>query len=316
MKSPNFCCVVAAGLGLCLPAAAQSYSTPPADSASFDVDGTAHVTRVVPMPSTVSPEAQEWLASLGKKKLQAQTLSERRTATDAWRKWGSAEARRLYPVNVDETSMAGVRTDIISPLAMPEANRSRVLINLHGGGFVSDSGSLIEGVPMANLTKIKVVSVYYRLAPENFFPAAANDVVAVYKELLKTYKPQGIGIFGTSAGAVLTCEVAVRLKQLGLPLPAALGLFSVLTDFSRPSDSRQIFALDGFPGELQPLDPKRAPDDPYPAPPIAKIRYCLLCSRTLKECPRPCWSPAPATCCSAIQPFFIAQCSAPEMMRS
>jgi epsilon-lactone hydrolase len=264
MKSPHFCCVVAAGLALCLPAAAQSYSTPPADSASFDVDGTAHVTRVVPMPSTVSSEAQEWLASLGKKKLQAQTLSERRTATDAWRKWGSAEARRLYPVNVDETSMAGVRTDIISPLAMPEANRSRVLINLHGGGFVSDSGSLIEGVPIANLTKMKVVSVYYRLAPENLFPAAADDVVAVYKELLKTYKPQGIGIFGTSAGAVLTCEVAVRLKQLGLPLPAALGLFSVLTDFSRPSDSRQIFALDGFPGELQPLDPKRAPDDPYP----------------------------------------------------
>jgi epsilon-lactone hydrolase len=264
MRSLNFCCFLAAALALCLPAAAQSNRTPPADSASFDADGTAHVTRLVPMPTTISPEAQEWLASLAKKKSQAQTLAERRTATDAWRKWGSEEARRLYPVNVDETSMAGVRIDIITPLAMPEANRSRVLINLHGGGFVSDSGSLIEGVPMANLTKIKVVSVYYRLAPENLFPAAADDVVAVYKELLKTYKPPGIGIFGTSAGAVLTCEVAVLLKQLGLPLPAALGAFSVLTDFSRPSDSRQIFALDGFSGELQPLDPKRAPDDPYP----------------------------------------------------
>ncbi len=211
-----------------MPAAAQSASAPPADSASFDADGTAHVTRVVPMPSTVSPEAQEWLASLAKKKSQPQTLAERRIATDAWRKWGSAEARRLYPVNVEETSIAGVRTDIITPLAMPEANRGRVLINLHGGGFVSDSGSLIEGVPIANLTKIKVVSVYYRLAPENPFPAAVDDVVAVYRELLKTYKPQGIGIFGTSAGAILTCEVAVRLKQVGLPLPAALGAFSVL----------------------------------------------------------------------------------------
>jgi monoterpene epsilon-lactone hydrolase len=262
MKILKSCYLVAFGLVLCLPGTAQS--TPPADSASFDADGSAHVTRVVPMPSTVSPEAQEWLASLAKKKSQSQTLAERRIATDAWRKWGSAEARRLYPVNVEETSIAGVRTDIITPLAMPEANRSRVLINLHGGGFVSDSGSLIEGVPIANLTKIKVVSVYYRLAPENLFPAAVDDVVAVYRELLKTYKPQGIGIFGTSAGAVLTCEVAVRLKQLGLPLPAALGAFSVLTDFSRPSDSRQIFTLDGFPGQLQPLDPKRAPDDPYP----------------------------------------------------
>jgi epsilon-lactone hydrolase len=242
---------------------AQS-SVPPADSASFDADGTAHITRVVPMPSTVSPEAQVWLASLSKKTSQSQTLAERRIATDAWRKWGSAEARRLYPVNVEETTIASVRTDVITPLATPEDNRGRVLINLHGGGFVSDSGSLIEGVPIANLTRTKVVSVYYRLAPENPFPAAVDDVVAVYRELLKTYKPQGIGVFGTSAGAILTCEVAVRLKQLGLPLPAALGAFSVLTDFSRPSDSRQIFALDGFSGELQPLDPKRPPEDPYP----------------------------------------------------
>ncbi|MGA9797966.1 MAG: alpha/beta hydrolase [Terriglobales bacterium] len=264
MKFPNSCCVAALGLALCLPAGAQSNSTPPADFASFDADGTAHITRVVPMPSTVSPEAREWLASLAKKKPQPQTLAERRIATDAWRKWGSAEARRLYPVNVEETTIAGVRSDIITPLATPEANRGRVLINLHGGGFVSDSGSLVEGVPIANLTQIKVVSVYYRLAPENPFPAAVDDVVAVYRELLKSYKPQAIGIFGTSAGAILTCEVAIRLKQLGLPLPAALGAFSVLTDFSRPSDSRQIFALDGFSGELQPLDPKRAPDDPYP----------------------------------------------------
>jgi len=147
---------------------------------------------------------------------------------------------------------------------MPDTSRGRALINLHGGGFVSDSGSLIEGIPIANLAKIKVVSVYYRLAPENPFPAAVDDVIAVYKELLKTYDPRSIGIFGTSAGAILTCEVAVRLKQLGLPLPAALGAFSVLTDFSRPSDSRQIFTLDGLPGQLEPADPKRAPDDPYP----------------------------------------------------
>ncbi len=126
------------------------------------------------MPSTVSPEAQSWLASLTKKKSQPQTLAERRIATDAWRKQDSAEARKLYPVNVEETNIAGVRADIITPLAMPEANRGRVLINLHGGGFVSDSGSLIEGIPIANLAKIKVVSVYYRLAPENPFPGGGG----------------------------------------------------------------------------------------------------------------------------------------------
>lgn len=193
----------------------------PQDSATFDPDGTAHIMRVVTMPTTISPEAQHWLASLVNAKSGPESLEDRRKRTDEWRKFGSAEARKYYPVNIEETTTAGVRTDIITPLDTPAANRKRVLINLHGGGFNSDSGSLIEGDPIANLTKTKVVSVYYRLAPENPFPAAVDDVVAVYKELLKTYKPHSIGIFGTSAGAILTTEVAVKLKQLGLPLPAA-----------------------------------------------------------------------------------------------
>ncbi|MGH9511171.1 MAG: alpha/beta hydrolase [Terriglobales bacterium] len=244
---------------------AQSNSAPQKDSATFDPDGTAHVTRVIPMPSTISPEAQKWLASLADQKSGPQTLAEQRIHVDEWRKRDAAEARKLYPVNVKEMTIAGIRTDIITPLSTPEANRKRVLINLHGGGFVVDSGSLIEGVPIASLAKTKVVTVYYRLAPENPFPAAVDDVVAVYKELLKTYKPHDIGIFGTSAGAILTAEVAVRLKQLGLPLPAALGIFSGLADFSRPSDSREIFTLQGLPGELQPTDPNRPSDEPYPA---------------------------------------------------
>ena len=245
-------------------ATAQS-TTPPQDSATFDADGTAHITRVVPMPPTISPEAQKWLASLAERKYASQTLAERRTATDAWRKFGSAEALKYYPAKIEETSTAGVRTDIITPLEMPKANRSKVLINLHGGGFNSDSGSLIEGVPIANLAKIKVVSVYYRLAPENPFPAAVDDVVAVYKELLKTYKPRAIGIFGTSAGGILSAEVAVRLKQLGLPLPGALGLFTMLADFSRPGESRQLFSLEGFPGQLEPSDPNHPHDREYAA---------------------------------------------------
>ena len=219
--------------------------------------------RVVPMPLTISPEAQKWLASLNEKKSGPETLAERRARTDIWRAQDSAEARKIYPVNVEEASIGGVRTDIITPLTTPEANRGRVLINLHGGGFNSDSGSLIEGVPISNLAKIKVVSVYYRLAPENPFPSAVDDVVAVYKELLKTYKPRNIGIFGTSAGAILSYEVAVRLKQLRLPLPGALGVFSGLADFSQPGDSRQLFALDGFPGALEPTYPDHLPDDAY-----------------------------------------------------
>ena len=258
-----------------------SCSSPQKDSATFDADGTAHITRIIPMPSTVSPEGQKWLESLTHRKSGPQSLAEQRRGTDAWRAEGTAEARKYFPANVEEKIIAGVRTDIITPLEMPEANRGRVFINLHGGGFVTDSGSLIEGIPIANLAKTKVVSVYYRLAPENPFPAAVDDVVAVYKELLKEYKPQSIGIFGTSAGGILTAEVAVRLKQLGEPMPGALGLFSILAEFARPSDSQNFFTLDGLPGGLTPQYPKQPRDSSYvgktdPKDPVLSPMYADL----------------------------------------
>jgi epsilon-lactone hydrolase len=249
---------------LCGCKAMNSSDAAPVDSATFDPDGTAHITRIVPMPTTVSAEAQQYLTQLTTKNTAAQTLDQRRAGTDQWRARQSAEAKRVFPVNIEETTTAGVKTDIITPLETPEANKKLVLIDLHGGGFNSDSGSLIEGDPICNLTKIKVVSVYYRLAPENPFPAAVDDVVAVYKELLKSYKPNNIGIFGTSAGATLTAEVAVKLKQSGMALPGALGLFSVHSDYSRPTDSQELFSLDGLPGRMAPRDPNKPSEDPYP----------------------------------------------------
>ncbi len=197
---------------------------PQANSAKIDPDGTAHITRVIPVPDTVSPEGRKMLSR--QPGPEAKSLAESRSRTDAFRKGRAEQAQKLYPVRIEEKTIGDVRTDIVSPMDIPEAKRDRVLINVHGGGFVTDSGSLVEGIPIANLTKTTVVSVYYRLAPENPFPAAVDDTVAVYKELLKSHTPAHIGLFGTSAGAILTAEVAVKLKQLGLPLPAALGIFS------------------------------------------------------------------------------------------
>jgi acetyl esterase/lipase len=77
-----------------------------------------------------------------------------------------------------------------------------------------------------------------------------DDAVAVYRELLKTHKPEQIAIYGTSAGAILTGEVAVKLKQLSLPEPAALGIFSGFGDFAREGDSIHLYALRGFSGYL------------------------------------------------------------------
>jgi len=255
-------------------------AAPQADTTTIDDDGTAHITRVIPVPGTISPEAQKAI-SWRPPAHWPPTLAEQRAGTDTFRKGRSEEARKLYPVNSEEKMLGGVRTDVITPISIPPEKRNRVLINVHGGGFVTDSGSLVEGVPIANLTQTTVVSVYYRLAPEHPFPAAVDDTVAVYKELLKTHKPQNIGLFGTSAGAILTAEVAVKLRQLGLPLPGALGIFSGAGDVSQSGDSEAFFTIWGLGGELKPpskepiVDPyvgKTDPKDPVLSPLYADLK--------------------------------------------
>jgi len=139
-----------------------------------------------------------------------------------------ARARELYPVRIEERSIGGVHTQVVTPAAgVARANRHRVLINLHGGGFIwgEGNGARIESIPIAGLGRIKVVTVAYRMAPEFRFPAASEDVAAVYRELLKQYPARNIGIYGCSAGGILTAETVAWLDKEKLPLPGAIGTF-------------------------------------------------------------------------------------------
>lgn len=244
------------GLSIAASAAGQeggSQSGPQTDASYIDAEGTAHVTRVVPVPGTISPEARKVLGRQASDAHVDETLQQRRSKTDAWQSRAGEESRSVYPVkSIEDGTMGGVPVKVITPVEIPGDKSGRVLINVHGGGFNSDSGSLTETIPLANLTQTKVVAVLYRLAPEHPFPAAVDDTIAVYKELLKTYRPQNMALYGTSAGAILTGEVTVRLRQLGLPLPGALGVFSGSADLSQPGDSQAIFALNGFAGPLRP----------------------------------------------------------------
>ncbi len=263
-RTRNFIAVIPAVLLLFTPccSALKDQGTPaaavlPADK--FDPDGTAHISRVVPVPPALSPEAQKFISQPTPTLTSPEpTLAERRAAGDKFRIARAAEAGKLYPVDIKEQTIGGVRCDVIKPLNIPESKRDRVLINVHGGGFNADWGSLVEGIPIAYLTATTVVSVYYRLAPENPFPAAVDDTVAVIKELLKTYKPAKVGLYGTSAGATITAEVAVKLRREGLPLPGVLGIFSGNGDMSRRGDSPYLFTVSGFGGALVP-PPSKTP---------------------------------------------------------
>jgi epsilon-lactone hydrolase len=223
-------------------------SAPREDSSYIDEEGTAYITRIVLVPHTISPEAQKSLARQATPAASNEASESKKPQPVQTRQVSSDATRAVYPANIDFSTIAGVPVSVVTPLVIPANKANRALINLHGGGFSSDSGSLTESLPIANLTQTKVVSVIYRLSPERPFPAPVEDVVAVYKELLKAYEPHNIAIYGSSAGAILTAEVAVKIKQLGLPLPGALGIFSGGGDFSQIGDSQQIYGVQGLSG--------------------------------------------------------------------
>ena len=90
---------------------------------------------------------------------------------------------------------------------------------------------------MAGIGQYKVISVDYRMPPEAYFPAALDDAVTVYREMIKTTKPSQIAVFGTSAGGALTLETMLRLKALKLPMPGAIGVGTPMADATKTGDS-------------------------------------------------------------------------------
>jgi len=234
--------------------AAQAQSTaqvPQSNTSTIDAQGTAHVTRVVPLPATVSEDGRKFMAQPRSDADPRTSLAENRANAEKWQETLARDMQSMYPAALSRDTIAGVPVRIITPPSIPDDKKDRVLLNVHGGGFQADWGSVAETVPIASLTHTRVVAVLYRLAPEHPFPAQVEDTIAVYRELLKTYKPRNIALYGTSAGAILTGEVAVRLNQMGLPLPGALGIFSGSGDFARPGDSLAIFGLWGLSGFLE-----------------------------------------------------------------
>lgn len=147
--------------------------------------------------------------------------------------------RDRYDVSVNPQPIGGVYTEVFTPMgAVAPNNKSRVLVNVHGGGFTAGSriNSHLESIPIASVGKIKVISIDYRMAPEYTFPAASEDVAAVYRELLKTYQAKNIGVYGCSAGGALTAQSIAWLQQRKLPLPGAIGMFCYGADSALDSE--------------------------------------------------------------------------------
>ena len=220
MRQRVAACVCALGMLVAEAACGQTATTAATavsnNSSYIEPDGTARVGRIVPVPASLSPQAQAMLRHPETDAKVETPLAQRRAGTDAYTARAKEQWQKVCPVKITNDTIAGVPVRRITPPDVT-ANGGKVLLDLHGGGFDSDSGSYTESIPIAYYARVPVVAALYRLAPEHPFPAAVDDAVAVYRELLKTHKPEQIAIYGTSAGAILTGEVAVKLKQLSLP---------------------------------------------------------------------------------------------------
>ncbi|MCK9513885.1 MAG: alpha/beta hydrolase [Pigmentiphaga sp.] len=209
----------------------------------------------IPLPAALSDAARAWLREAAARPDPTHNLTADaaivRRVVDAGYAEQAARFQKLHPgVTITPTVLGGVPCAIASP---ERPDDSAVLINLHGGAFVAGQGALFEAIPIAARTKLSVVAVDYRLAPEHAFPAAVEDALAVYRELLRQYPAHRIGVYGSSAGAVLGAQLMVAAQSAGLPLPAALGFFSGTADFSVACDSEAYFGIFGFSPAVRPV---------------------------------------------------------------
>ena len=201
-------------------------------------------------PKTVSEEARRFLANPPQDVAPENLQAHRDMCAQVQRELGTALLER-HRVTMQAAFIAGVPVRIFTPTQMAAQSRGSVLLNLHGGGFTVDAGSVTENAAVAGYTGLRVVAARYRLAPEHTFPAAVDDAEAVYRALLADHDAGRLGLYGTSAGACLCAQLLVRMREKGVPLPRAFGFFTGTADLSRSGDSEFFFRPAGDPALLE-----------------------------------------------------------------
>lgn len=238
-----------------------------------------------PIPSSISPEAQNILA------LVAQRPPQPDPAPDdvmAWRALGEAAASD-DPATVEALALAttgAVATDVIAMVEPAEVDGARffiaepddigsdderVLLYIHGGGFIWGGGATARRSTQLIAANIGVQTwgMDYRQLPSDPFPAGLDDCITVYRHLLRTHKPENIAIGGQSGGANLTAALLLRARDEGLPMPAAAVLISPCVDFTLAGDTwtTNSFALPGrFENMLELYRNGRELTEPYISP--------------------------------------------------
>lgn len=230
--------VAAAGLTTSVSSAAPA-PTPPAASGA----------RVVPPRTLIVPDGlSPGLAAQVGAPL-PQDWNEVPTTAAGWRARAEQSAALVAPalpgiiagfdLNVVSDRIAGVPVFRISPPQVARRHQRRVLLHLHGGGYVLYPGlaGAGEAMDMAGYGGFEVISVDFRMAPDHPFPAPLQDVFAVYRALLRHHDSERIGVFGSSSGGGLALALMLRARARDLPLPGAIAPGTPWADLSGGGDT-------------------------------------------------------------------------------
>src|SRR5262245_13509529 len=202
--------------------------------------------RTIPVPTTVSPEAQAILGMGARAALPYPALDdvegwhELIASTDAMVLAMFSQAGLTSPegCKVEDRSVEGVRVFAVAPIDLDPSDR-RVYLDIHGGAFIVGGGEVCRAIATMAARKVgmRLWSVDYRMPPDHRYPAAVEDCLVVYRALLEQRRPEEIVIGGTSAGRNLTAALILRARDEGLPLPAAAVLLTPALDLTQAGDS-------------------------------------------------------------------------------
>jgi monoterpene epsilon-lactone hydrolase len=158
----------------------------------------------------------------------------------------------------------------------------RVVLYVHGGGYILGSLASYRKFTghLANAVGCRVLSLGYRLSPESPHPGPVNDSVAAYRWLLSEgYRPEHLAIAGDSAGGGLTLATLLKLRDDGLPQPAAAVPMSPWADMEGLGDSMRsradkdlIVQWEGLTGMAGMFLAGGDPRDPLAAPLYGNFR--------------------------------------------
>jgi acetyl esterase/lipase len=186
----------------------------------------------------------------------------------------ASKITRVPPgISVEHGTLGGRPSDRLEPEG---ADNSRAVLHLHGGAYVIGSPRTHRGLAaqIARAANAPVHLPDYRLGPEHKHPAALEDALAAYRELLASgIDSKSIVIAGDSAGGGLTAALALRLREEGEPLPGGLVILNGYLDLtcagvSTLANAREDVGLfrdwairggELYRGDADPHDPELSP---------------------------------------------------------